>query len=123
MKTIDKKLKEEIILDILNDHIIWHRLKRGMRKILNAYHPGGDEIEFETDWKYVGYGSALKLMGVDNIPTKKGADIHENFYDILRGVLKSDEKSSVLAKRLYNDWLAEIVRFYTDELELKPQKQ
>lgn len=113
MNTISKKVKEEVILDILKDHIIWYRLRDGLNTILNAYHPGGDVIAFEPDWKYTGYGSALKLMGVDNMPRTKTVDIHEKLHDILFEIMKSDQKAEILAQRLYVEWLAWIADYYT----------
>lgn len=113
-KEVKKEIKEDVILDILKDHIVWYRLREGMNTILNAYHPGGDVIPFEPDLNYTGYGSALKLMGVDTMPRIKQVDIHKELHKILSEIMESDQKADVLAQRLYAKWLEWIKEYYTE---------
>lgn len=115
MKKVSQQRTEKAIIDILKDYILWYRMDKGMRLILNAFHPAEYNHEFETDYKYSGYIIAYDLMGVSDEPTNNEVDLGADLHKILSDIIDSDEPANVLAERIYIDWLVEIRQFYTNK--------
>nr|WP_299486121.1 hypothetical protein [uncultured Allomuricauda sp.] len=110
---IENKQKEEAIIGIINDHILWYRIGNGMHKILNAFDLVNDNNEFEVDNHFNGIYNAFELIGIfkdDKICGK----LSNIFYEKLESSLKTHE----LARLIYVDWLVTIREYYTNLKEV-----
>ncbi len=105
--------REEAIIGIISDHILWHRIEEGMHKILNSFDPIESSCEFEVNNHYNGIYNAYELMGLF-----KDDDICGRLSNIFYEMVEQTGKAHELARLIYVDWMVAIREYYTSLKEV-----
>ena len=95
--TSPQQNNEELILNILNDAIIFDRLCEGISSIFNLGQP---EV-FKIEENYKGLGTAIKLMGVEEDSPVRDILV-STFLDCST---PSTNDSETASKSIYLEWL------------------
>lgn len=105
-------VKEQAIIRIIADSIIFQRIANSMVDILSVVNPSKVE-EFEPEHKYYGVTNAVDLLGITSM---EDAELRDSMFDeyVRYAYDKSNtESSEALAQSLYFDWLRKIKDHYT----------
>lgn len=103
------KTNREIILNILQDHIITQRLFVKVSEMLNVFNPNNvQDNDLEAEIKYRGYTIALQLLEV-NIDLDLDDKLCELFWDLFDK--NPEENAAILSQLIYVGWL-EIIRIH-----------
>lgn len=102
--------KEQGIINIISDSILYNRIYDGMHVILNAFNPlQVNPCNIEVNYK--GIESVLMLMDIEDEDLKENLELlYEK--NILSRTL---ENASQLALSIYFEWLKYIKDFYTNK--------
>src|SRR5680860_106208 len=99
--------RENLVLEILEDSIIWYNVSAGLRAVNASYSPFfNNEYGFEPEEQYNGQVMAYKLMGAEN--DDKGDLLFTLFIAAMDNNKQrpDDRKANAkeLAKEIYKDW-------------------
>lgn len=100
--------KEQGIVNIIADSILYNRIYDGMHIILNAFNPLQSNPE-DININYKGIENVLLLMDIDN------EDLREDLETLYENKIhtRNNEQADYLALSIYFDWLKAIKDFYT----------
>ena len=114
MCLIKHKIKEQAVVNILKDHIIWIRVSELVYNIQNIYNPSKKQpFDWDAENNYEGYGTALLLMDIssdEDLCSKIGDITHD-------AILNSNENAKDLSEQIYVEWLVAIKNHYTKRKE------
>lgn len=105
MKTV-----ERTIIDIIADHIIWHRVVTAIETASAAFNQKKGEPTFWAEEHYTGYIAAINLLEIkdDELACHLGACVSD--------LIKQDGDADKLAERIYIEMLVEIKNFHVEKL-------
>jgi hypothetical protein len=110
---LDNEVVNTLIVNILKDDIIMHRIEDVMFRFHNAFHPEKREgVDSEWTWGFSGYNTALCLLQVDDEEDLCNILCEINF----RMKNNSIENANILAEKIYFRWLVEIKNYYTKRM-------
>ena len=112
MRTITKEVRERTIIEIIEDSVLWFRVKDGMDMILKANDPNDTEINFDVSDPYNGYFMAFVLMGIDD-----NDDLTSDLGGIFWRAYREKKIAIDVAKSIYIDWLVETKNHYIAKKE------
>lgn len=92
--------KEQVIILVIKDAILWRRVSDGMHAIVNAFNPDIENESFNVEDNYGGFENALRLMGIyDNY------DLREELSEIFWTMQTEKIVATELAEKIYLEWL------------------
>lgn len=110
--------QEQVIVNIIADHVLFARIANAMHNIINAVNPSDDEEFFKPDMKHKGIHNALDLLGI----TYKEQSISDTcrFRDELYNVFTQEvygedkiENHEEIAYSVFFTWSSKIREYYT----------
>jgi hypothetical protein len=100
------QVNKEIILNLLNDSIIFYRIADHFRSAMNAFEPMIQYDRFTASLNYNGFETIFDLMNLEDL--EKFGHIREDLTDIGWEFCEKTDAADVVAKQLYKRWISEI---------------
>lgn len=95
---------QQIIIQVLNDAVIFQRLTDRMQEALAVFNPQlGIESHFPPALNYNGYNTALDLIGLSDL--NKYADLRDQLQEIAFKQAESFQAADEVARTIYFHWL------------------
>ena len=108
-------IKEQVIISIIKDEVIFSRISASMRGIVNAVNPNACEFDFEPYTEYNGMFNALDLMGITNVEDGHLRDaLREEFTEQVHDI-HIDLDAKKVAYSIYISWLKMISEYFTNK--------
>lgn len=107
--------KEQLIVNIISDHVIFARIARSMLDIINVINPSKGEEFFEPEMNYIGVSNALDLLSISYEDKSNNRFFRDEMFDQFVSMVYSDNEDNhkELAYSIYFEWLRMIKDFYT----------